>query len=199
MSWDSILGPLAQLHANARCDYLKFAAGKLKFRRMRKVIESVSPNSHPPPLPHRELAALCSPPHILSQFNEHITGHPSCGTATTAFQQVIGESLRAWTRSSHVERLMVEEAPNNERTFRESPRDSPKALRRSEPSLSTCFSKQSSGVTKSRMLQPTTAQSSFEARAQSLAIRPTLQVPVGRKRKGYCAEMLPHRKRPVAS
>lgn len=84
----------AQLYANARCDYLKFAAGKLKFRRMRKVIESVSPNSRPPPhLTQRELESLCSLPDILSRFNEHITGHPSCGTAMTAFQLDIVETL----------------------------------------------------------------------------------------------------------
>lgn len=83
----------AQLHANARYDYLNFAAGKLKSRRMRKVIESVSLQQPSPSLTQRALEVLCSLLNNLSQFNEHITEHPSCGTAMTAFQQVIAEYL----------------------------------------------------------------------------------------------------------
>ena len=50
----------AQLHANARYDYLNFAAGKLKSRRMRKVIESVSLQQPSPSLTQRALEVLCS-------------------------------------------------------------------------------------------------------------------------------------------
>lgn len=61
----------------------------------------------------------------------------------TAFQQVIVEDLSEHGQeSSHVERLMVEEAPNNEQMFRESPRDSQKELRQNKPPLSTCFTEQ---------------------------------------------------------
>lgn len=96
----------------------------------------------PHPLTQREGEVLCPLPDF-SQFNEHITRRPSCGTAMSAFQQVIVEHLPApWTRSRHVQRLVVEEASDNEQMFRENPPWFPEGARQSKPSLSVCFTEQ---------------------------------------------------------
>lgn len=94
----------------------------------------------PPPDPEGVGGPL---PDNFSQLNEHTTRRPSCGTAMTAFQQVIveylpehGQDPAMWKGRWWRKPLIMSKCSGK------TPRDSPKELRQSKPSLSACFAEQ---------------------------------------------------------
>lgn len=107
----------------------------MKSRRMRKVTEC-QPYSCLHPLTQRELEVF-----FLTTFLSSMS--PSCGTAMTAFQQVIveylpehGQDPAMWKGRWWRKPLIMSKCSGK------TPCDSPKELRQSKPSLSACFAEQ---------------------------------------------------------